>query len=230
MDTEIIITRQEMLDSRPQIKDLTEMRFGKLIARTAFRGRRGCIWWNCDCDCGNTRKSSGTMLREDRCTHCGCEKSKNISKINRTHGLSKFPEFHSWWQMINRCENKNNLHYNRYGGRGIKVCDRWKGVNGLANFIIDMGARPPGHTIERIDNNGDYEPGNCRWATMREQSRNRSSNHIITIGTESKPVVDWCAQYTIAVGTFNARVKNGMDPLQALTKPIRKYRRYYAAS
>jgi hypothetical protein len=95
------------------------------------------------------------------------------------HGLTETPTWHSWANMIQRCTNPNNPAYDRYGGRGITVCDRWQGDMGFANFLADMGEKPAGTSVDRTDNERGYEPGNCRWATAREQAMNRRSHGVI---------------------------------------------------
>jgi hypothetical protein len=106
----------------------------------------------------------------------------------RTHNQVGSRTYKSWAQMRGRCNRPGHIEYKRYGGRGIKVCVRW---NTFENFLEDMGERPAGKTIDRIDPNGSYEPGNCRWATPKEQARNKRNNVILTIGGVSKTVAEW---------------------------------------
>lgn len=144
----------------------------------AARRPRAKTFWKCKCDCGNITIVSAYELRKGLTKSCGCLRKKNASQLYVKHGLSRFPdgtirpEFNAWVGIKTRCYNKNRPEYKRYGGRGIKVCDRWK--DSFENFLEDMGERPsPRHSIDRIDVDGDYEPSNCRWATDEMQSRNQ---------------------------------------------------------
>jgi hypothetical protein len=138
-------------------------------------------------------------------------------KRGKNHGLSKSPAYCSWQDMKTRCYNPRRDKYLRYGGRGIRVCDRWLH---FVNFLEDMGERPPGHTLDRIDNDGNYEPGNCRWATPTVQSNNNSRNKKIVIAGVEKTQTQWCRHYGISLFTFRSRLLRGISPLEALTNPL----------
>lgn len=120
--------------------------------------------------------------------------------------------------MLNRCQNPNVPAYKNYGGRGIAVCQRWLRFE---NFLADMGERPAGMTIERIDNDGNYEPGNVRWATYKEQTRNNRSTQLVTLHGETKCITDWAAETGIKMPTLWARLRLGWSVEDALTKPVR---------
>jgi hypothetical protein len=142
-------------------------------------------------------------------------KDRAMANHSITHGMSASKEFGVWWAMRQRCENPRNKHFYNYGARGIIVCKRWMK---FANFISDMGSRPfAGATIERKDNDGPYSPENCRWATRAEQQRNRRNNVKLTINGETAVLKDWAARHGISPVTVAARLRRGMDPLQALT-------------
>jgi hypothetical protein len=128
----------------------------------------------------------------------------------------------AWGTMIKRCTNKNCKKYKDYGGRGITVCSRWMGPDGFANFIADMGEPAPGMSIDRKENNAGYSPENCRWATPKEQSRNRRINLSVTINGETKLLVEWCEQLGMKYKTAHSRIRNlGWDAIKAIMTPIR---------
>lgn len=129
-------------------------------------------WLICDCSCGGKRRITLNHFKRQDNMSCGCIRTDRNLTLNLIDGRRKLPEYMVWNSMKQRCLNPNNDSYHHYGGRGITVCDRW--IEDFANFINDMGRRPSDDlTIERINNDGNYEPGNCKWATMKEQSLNQ---------------------------------------------------------
>ena len=148
--------------TKPRRIDISGMRFGKLIAvSVSGKNQKGELLWHCHCDCGKEHNARGTYLRNGTVTSCGCAKEP--------HGMTMTPEWRSWREMLARCGNPNNDRYGNYGGRGIKVCDRWKA---FTNFYADMGKRHSGTSLDRINNDGDYSPENCRWADRYTQQQN----------------------------------------------------------
>jgi hypothetical protein len=147
--------------------------FGRLtvIAELADRDSHGNRLFRCRCSCGNERVLRASPLRKGRVLSCGCLNREKINKACTTHGKYKTPTWYSWQSMLSRCRSPKSPGYKYYGGRGIAVCDRWLKFE---NFFADMGERPDGLTLDRYpDNDGNYEPGNCRWATPLEQIHNR---------------------------------------------------------
>jgi hypothetical protein len=149
--------------------DITGQRFGRLVViEDAGRTKVGRVIWFCRCDCGGRTTVEGVLLRNGNTKSCGCGQSPFIHGHSRRGMWS--PTYFSWQKMLQRCNNPNSDRYKYYGARGIIVCERW--LHSFENFLADMGERPPKRSIDRINNNGNYEPGNCRWATQSEQVRN----------------------------------------------------------
>lgn len=179
--------------------------------------KRNRTLYNAVCDCGNIAICNATELRNGHKKSCGCLRSELSSKRMTTHGATKggksSKEFTTWCSIKQRCLDENTKSYHNYGGRGISICERW--VNSFENFLFDMGKRPSSkHSIDRIDVNGNYEPSNCRWATSKEQGRNRRNNRIVNINGSDKSLVEASEIIGIKQGTLISRLNRGhQNPL-----------------
>jgi hypothetical protein len=203
--------------------DLTGQKFGRWAVQE-FYGRVGNkYYWTCVCDCGKTKKVWSSNLKNGQTKSCGCYKKERAIEANIKHGQNRkgyrTPIHIVWSQMIQRCYNPNNHKYKDYGGRGIKVCDRWR--YSFENFYEDMGEVPEGLTLDRKDNDGDYTPENCHWATMKEQQNNRRDNVWITHAGETKTRTQWERSLGMKLGTLNNRLnRDGWSIKKALTTPV----------
>lgn len=196
--------------------DRVGMRFGKLlvIARS-FDAGSDRTRWLCQCDCGVIKSVGGSSLTTTR--SCGCLKTGK-TRGPKAHGCSRTPEYAAWLGMRSRCTNPASINYERYGGRGIKVCPEW--FNDFLVFLRDMGPRPaPGLTVDRINNDGDYEPSNCHWATPKQQARNQGGNKVFTYKGKTQCLAAWAEEYGLKVATLVRRIHKGYSVEDALELP-----------
>ena len=211
----------------PAFIDITGQRFNRwtVLARDADY-RPGFPKWRCICDCGTEVVVRGQALRDGTSKSCGCQRVDSSRKTcierNTTHGKSGIPEFKIWAAMRQRCVNPKAMGFNHYGGRGIKVCERW---NSFENFLADMGLRPsPKHSIERRNNDGPYDPTNCIWATKKMQANNTSINHRLRLGDETLTVVQWAERLGIDRHTIGNRLALGW-PIEKVLSPLKHGRK-----
>lgn len=186
----------------PNKLQLKGKRFGLLmVLPEAGRDGQGNVTWLCICDCGKETTVRGNHLISNITKSCGCLIGKK-----ETHGLSKSPEYHCWESIIQRCTNPNNSAFHNYGSRGITVCDRWLDFE---NFYADMGDRPEGLTIERVANDGDYEPSNCIWATRSTQQRNHRVSSKNKVGVTGISVNKENNKYRVRIRVGNQYIHLG---------------------
>lgn len=196
----------------PRFRDWEGSEVGRLkIGRYCGRGK-GCSLWEYTCDCGRSGVISSTSLLRDP-VGCGCGRGSNRSSV--THGMTETPEYEIWCGIKKRCFNKKSRFYSRYGGRGIGMHTEW--VESFSTFYNHVGPRPsPEHTIDRVDNDGNYEPGNVRWATKKEQANNRNSNCLLTISGETHTLMQWGELTGIGWGNIRSRLIRGKSPEEAI--------------
>lgn len=188
-------------------------------------GNRGARW-NCQCECGNTTVSRSDALKNGRTKSCGCHRaelgSKRMTEMHTTHGMYGTPEHKTWSSMLNRCRNENDPSYINYGGRGISVCDRWQSFE---QFYADMGVRPTGYTIERINVNGNYEPNNCVWADKETQANNKRNNHLVSFDGVTKTIAQWAKHYNIPAWKLSQRLmRDGVAFKEAVIDNDRRFK------
>jgi hypothetical protein len=195
--------------------ELTGHRFGHwTVLEHIFPGK-----WLCRCDCGNEAAILTDNLTRGKSRSCGCQKNAAISKAITKHGKVKTKTYRAWGHLKGRCLNPGDRVYALYGGRGITVCDRW--LNSFENFLADMGEPPTkAHSIDRINCDGNYEPGNCRWATSQGQALNQRRNRYFSLGDESHTLTEWAEIKGISYTRLYQRIAILKWPLErAITQP-----------
>lgn len=199
-----------------RLDDLSGLRFGRYtVLHRSANGRNGVTRWFCRCDCGIEKSVVASALRSGIVVSCNCLKRERL----RTHGLSKHPLYSTWKQMMLRCYDRKCHAYSRYGARGISVCIEWK--LSIQQFITDMGPRvPPTMELDRINNNGNYEPNNCRWATPREQANNRRSNRLVAFNGKLQSIMAWERETGINRRTITQRLNKGLSVEESLTRKV----------
>lgn len=183
--------------------------FGRLqVVSYAGRNARGYLLWKCVCKCGTIKiLSTGNLTTGTK--SCGCLHLETAQTFRITHGRTNTAEYRTWSHMIDRCDNPKCKNYKDYGGRGIKICKRWR--ESFACFLEDMGEKPSAnHSIERIDNNAGYSPDNCKWATASEQAFNKRCNRRLLHDGQNLTVGQWSAQLGIKLATIKWRLRKGL--------------------
>jgi hypothetical protein len=205
------------------VKDLTGLTFGRLKVLSRVENRGDGAAWLCECECGAKKEIRSRGLLRGSTTSCGCYHRERAGDVHRTHGLSKTPEQQAWNHAKERCYNPKTHNYAKYGGRGIVMCDEWKGS--FESFYRDMGPRPsPKHSLDRFPNrDGNYEPGNCRWATPKEQAINRDYSILITYNGKTMPLTDWARELGQPYKNLHKRIRAKKWSIEkAFTTPTKK--------
>lgn len=204
-----------------RVRDLLGQTFGRLTVFEKVQLRssdgRSRIYWKCQCVCGRVVSIDASALVSRATTSCGCFRTEGLVARSRTHGGKsgkESPEYKAWQHAKARCYNRNDAKYPLYGGRGIQMCDRW--LSDFAAFRDDMGLRPSSlHSLDRINVDGHYEPGNCRWATPREQGNNRRTTIRVTVDGIERSLGEWAELTGAKVGTLWERWKHGRPILES---------------
>lgn len=228
-----VVSGQVPMPTDPRFKNLTDLVVGRLTVKFFVGIKNHSSHWYCECECGGSTIASAANLKSPgHTTSCGCHHSEVAAKRFRTHGKTDSPEFIVWLGMKARCFNETEPAYRHYGGRGITVCARWR--DSFASFLADMGSRPSDkHQIDRIDNNDGYVcgqapgygPGNCHWATRKENARNKRNNVMLTLNGVSRCFAEWAEMFSMDVGCLQHRKYRGWSDEKTLLTPVRKLRR-----
>lgn len=207
-------------------KDLLFQRFGRLVVRSFIgTNHKGAAVWECLCDCGGIKAVDAPNLTKGSTQSCGClaiEQKRNAAQY-QCHEFSRSmhpKEYGAWSGMVRRCYSSKHPSYPRYGGRGIGVCDDWR--YSFKTFYTDMGDAPKWASIERIDNEADYAPDNCRWATKKEQANNRRSNRVLTFDGKTMNVTQWAKHLGWPKSTIANRLSLGWSIERTLSEPPQK--------
>jgi hypothetical protein len=213
--------------------DLSGRIFGRLtVIEYKGRSKSKKTLWLCHCECGKEKTVVGSNLVSGNTTSCGCirteaNKTRDYSdqiesrrENATTHGMSRTRTYNAWRAMLDRCSKPKKDYYERYGGRGIIVCERWQ--SSFENFLTDLGECPPKHELDRKDHDGNYTPENCRWVSHKDQTNNRSSNHAVEYDGKKLTIAQWSEIAGISQGALWYRLTHGWDVMRALTHPVHK--------
>ena len=201
-------------------EDLSNKRFGRLVVIDLAGTKKGQTMWRCVCDCGREKVVTAGHLKSGHTTSCGCYNREQTKRALTKHGKTGTRLHNIWFCMKARCYNTKHDAYKDYGGRGIIICDEWKdSFNSFYNWALANGYGD-NKSIDRIDNNGNYCPENCRWSDRREQNSNKRSNHYITFDGKTMTLREWEGSLGFNIGTLSARINKLHWPVErALTTP-----------
>lgn len=192
---------------RVERREFVGRKFGRLTVISKLGSNKRRTVWLCICDCGTFASADRNALNTGTKKSCGCwrhEHGKSRGLQNKKHGMATSSTYKSWRAMRTRCLNPRDEHWENYGGRGITICKRW--MDSFENFLSDMGIRPHGRTLDRININGNYEPENCRWSTPTEQSRNQRRNRVVSFNGETMCISAWGEKLGISHSAVTKRL------------------------
>lgn len=201
--------------------DLTGKSFGRYVVLLREKNTpNGRTRWLCRCSCGTEKIVVGSDLTSGHTKSCGCLNLENVRKMHVKHGKTRTKVYNTWLNMKRRCYDKTNIGFRLYGERGISVCERW--LESFENFYADMGDPPSSkHSLDRQNNNGNYEPNNCKWVTGSEQNNNTRVNRLITFNGQTKTVAQWAEHAGIKMATMHVRF-NRWSISDAINKPLQR--------
>lgn len=205
-----------------KFNDLKNKRFGRLVVieKTNERSSESIVWL-CKCDCGNIKKVRSSNLTYGETFSCGCLRKELFKNRITRHGMHNTSTYRAWRSMASRCNNPKNKRYKDYGGRGISIYERW---NNFENFYKDMGVKPKGKSLDRIDNDKGYEPSNCKWSTPTEQLNNTRKNIYIIYKGITKTVPEWGRYLGIKPCTIHTRIKREWSVEKIIEKNVGIYK------
>lgn len=208
-----------------RVKNLTGVRRGLLVALKyigTMENRHAR--WLCQCDCGNMHEVDGATFLRWMCRSCGCYRDKISQESHTTHGKTNTPEYQVWLGIIKRTEDPTHQSWKNYGGRGLKMCDKWR--NSFEAFLADVGLRPSkGHSLDRLNNSLGYFPENCAWKTSVQQARNRRNNHLITYKNETITLAEMTERLGFTKHMLRQRLNSGMTVEEAVETPHKRQRK-----
>jgi hypothetical protein len=202
---------------------MSAAKFGRLtvLGEAPHRSADGRVMWQLRCDCGTEFERTAKVVKNGNTKSCGClarEMTAARNRANATHGMSNTSTHNVWTNMKERCLNPNHKSFNRYGGRGITICQRW--LDSFQNFLDDMGTMPIGMSLDRKDVNGNYEPGNCRWATSEEQANNKANNRVLEFKGKKQTIAQWAREVGMSREALRHRLNAGWSSEDALTMKL----------
>lgn len=207
-------------------RDLFGIRSGKLTVKEYAFTKNKKAYWLCECECGTLKNIAAAKLLNQTTKSCGCYRfPKKVESFNKSHGHTtknkRSPTYNTWSNMIGRCHRPNDIGYKNYGGKGIIVCEHW---HKFTNFLEDMGERPEGKTIDRIDNSKGYYKENCKWSTRIEQAQNQTINKLITYNGETHCISEWARILDIPTNTLSRRIQENWPLEEAMKQGPNRYR------
>ena len=205
-----------------KVDELIGKKFNRLTILDFSYKKNNTIYFKCQCSCGSIKIVSIYNLKNGTTKSCGCYNSEYHSIKFKKHGLDRTNIYFVWCHMVQRCYNPKNSRFSSYGGRGITICDEWRHDLGAFNKWALANGYDKTLSIDRIDNNGNYCPENCRWATQKEQANNKRTNKFISFNGKTQTITQWADEKGLKYSVLSNRIRNGWSVERALTTPVKK--------